>query len=103
MLVFGGQCSRVSLWGGRMYQCVTVVVLVRDFVKCYVLWGKGISGFSEKSNGSRVVWWVRDHVLDDSINYNAILGTGGNSHAIGCNWGVNRAFLKFRGRGIENL
>ena len=45
-----------------MYQCVTVVVLVRHFVKCYVLWGKGISGFSEKSNESRVVWWVQDHV-----------------------------------------
>ena len=28
--------------------------------------------------GSRVC-----HVLDDSINYNAILGTGGNVHAIG--------------------
>ncbi len=37
------------------------------------------------------------HVLDDSINYNAILGTGGNGHAIGCNWGVNRALLKFGG------
>ena len=42
------------------------------------------------------------HVLDDSINYNAILGTGGNVHAIGCNWGVNREFLKFRG-GIEKF
>ena len=37
------------------------------------------------------------HVLDDSINYNVILGTGGNGHAIGCNWEVNHAFLKFRG------
>ena len=42
------------------------------------------------------------HVLDDSINYNAILGTGGNGRAIGCNWGVNRAFFKFRGW-IENF
>jgi hypothetical protein len=47
--------------------------------------------------GSRVC-----HVLDDSINYNAILGTGGNGRAIGSNWGVNREFLKFRG-GIEKF
>ena len=40
------------------------------------------------------------HVLDDSINYNVILGTWDNSRAIGCNWGgVNHAFLKFWGVG----
>ena len=66
-----------------------------------MLWSKGISGVFRKIKwvkgglvgpGSRVC-----HVLDDSINYNAILDTGGNDHAIGCNWGVNREFLKFRG------
>jgi hypothetical protein len=39
------------------------------------------------------------HVLDESVNYNAILGTGGNGCAIRCNWGVNHAFLKFPGGG----
>ncbi len=39
------------------------------------------------------------HVLDDSVNYNTILGTGGSGHAIRCNWGVNRAFFKFGGGG----
>ena len=37
------------------------------------------------------------HVLHYSVNSNMILGLGGNDCAIGCNWGVNRDFLKFRG------
>jgi hypothetical protein len=37
------------------------------------------------------------HVLHYSVNSNAILGSGGNSRVIRCNWGVNRDFLKFRG------
>ena len=43
------------------------------------------------------------HVLHYSINFNAILGIGGNSRAIGCNWGeVNRVSWKFE-RGIEKV
>ena len=62
MLVFGGQCSRVSLWGG---ECISVLRLLCWWeillsVKCYGV--RVFRGFSEKSNGSRVVWWVRDHV-----------------------------------------
>jgi hypothetical protein len=50
-----------------MYQWETVVGCVGERInfvlfKCYVLWGKGISGFTEKSNGCSVVWGVRDHV-----------------------------------------
>ena len=41
------------------------------------------------------------HVIDDSVYYNSILATGGNGRAIGCNWGVNREFLKFR-EGLKN-
>ena len=37
------------------------------------------------------------HVLHYFVNSNAILGSGDNDRAIGCNWGVNRDFLKFRG------
>ena len=42
------------------------------------------------------------HVIDDSVYYNSILATWGNNHAIGCNWGVNHTFFKFRG-GIEKV
>jgi hypothetical protein len=42
------------------------------------------------------------HVLHYSVNSNTILGSGGNGRAIGCNWGVNRDFLKFR-RWIEKV
>ena len=38
------------------------------------------------------------HVLYYFVNSNAILGSGGNGRAIGCNWGgVNCDFLKFKG------
>ena len=37
------------------------------------------------------------HVLHYSVNSNAILGSWGNGRAIGCNWGVNCDFLKFKG------
>ena len=37
------------------------------------------------------------HVIDDSFYFNSILDTESNGRAIGCNWGVNRDFLKFRG------
>ena len=37
------------------------------------------------------------HVLHYFVNSNAILGSRDNDRAIGCNWGVNRDFLKFRG------
>jgi hypothetical protein len=30
------------------------------------------------------------------------LGTGGNGCAIGCNWGINRAFGKFGGQNEKN-
>ena len=33
----------------------------------------------------------------DSVYFNSILAIGGNGRAIGCNWEVNRDFLKFRG------
>jgi hypothetical protein len=37
------------------------------------------------------------HMIDNSVYYNSILATWGNRRAIGCNWGVNCYFLKFRG------
>ena len=42
------------------------------------------------------------HVLHYSVNSNVILGSGSNGCAIGCNWGVNRDFFKFR-RWIEKV
>jgi hypothetical protein len=50
--------------------------------------GKGCSG------GSGITCVSRD---TDSVYFNLILVIGGNGRAIGCNWGVNCDFLKFRG------
>ena len=47
--------------------------------------------------GSRVC-----HVLDDSVNYNAILGTGNNGWAIECNWGGQSCIFEVLG-GIEKV
>ena len=71
-------------------------MLVSDFVK----WGTGHFRVFRKIKlvkgglvgpGSRVC-----HVIDDSVYYNLILAIRGNGRAVRCNWGVNRAFLKFR-------
>jgi hypothetical protein len=37
------------------------------------------------------------HMIDDFVYYNSILAIGDNGRTIGCNWRVNRDFLKFRG------
>ena len=42
------------------------------------------------------------HMSNISVQINSNLDTGGNSLAIGCNWGVNRTFWKFGG-GIEKV
>jgi hypothetical protein len=42
------------------------------------------------------------HMSNISVQINPNLETGGNGCAIGCNWGVNRAFWKFGG-GIEKV
>ncbi len=41
-------------------------------------------------------------MLDDSVNYNAILGTGNNSWAIECNWGGQSCIFEVLG-GIEKV
>ena len=58
---------------------------------------EGIFGFLNAIVGDSCPGGPVCHVLHYSVNSNTILGSGGNGRAIGCNWGVNRDFLKFRG------